>query len=214
MNIARRLVVPAAPTIGTATVTSFKTISVTFTPNIDTGGAPVTSYDVYSTDGLLHVTGSSSPITINVPIAYMYTYFEFYVTATNSVGTSPPSSNSNSVKTEPPNGTNLGTDIGYYVGSGVVISGKWSTTGTWGGCNYYLTTNVTHTSNTGPYRWASSTELQGYRTSGGGVYLTVGGPYWTGTGGGGSHIRMTNTGVLSSAADTNAYTMFPVANLA
>jgi hypothetical protein len=192
--------IPLAPTIGTAVVTSYKTFSVSFTPN-DNGGELVDYYTVTSSDGSITRTGTESPINITIPVANIYNYYQFNVTATNPIGTSDPSANSNSVKSEPNNGDNLGGDIGYYVGQGTVISGYWSTNNTWTGCNNSLINNVNnHSTSTGPYRWPTSTQLQIYRTSGGGVYLKVGGPFWTGTSTGASlYYSMNSAGTLTSS---------------
>jgi hypothetical protein len=84
--------VPDAPTIGTATASAL-TASVTFTQAV-TGGAP-TSFTVTSSPGSLTGTGASAPITVSgLTDGTSYT---FTATATNSVGTSPASSASNSI---------------------------------------------------------------------------------------------------------------------
>jgi hypothetical protein len=83
--------VPGAPVIGTADVASATSVSVSFTQG--TGGTP-TSYTVTSSPGGFTASGFNSPITITgLTTGTPYT---FTVTATNSVGTSPASSASNS----------------------------------------------------------------------------------------------------------------------
>lgn len=74
--------VPQAPTIGTATPSSFN-VSVTFTANA-TGGSAITGYTVTSSSGRTG-TGSSSPITVSEIVNGTYSYT---VTATNANGTS------------------------------------------------------------------------------------------------------------------------------
>ena len=87
-------VVPAAPTIGTATAGN-TTATVTFTAPATTGGSAVTGYTVTSSLGGITGTGSTSPITLTGltnGVAYTFT-----VTATNGAGTSPASAASNQV---------------------------------------------------------------------------------------------------------------------
>ena len=89
--------VPDAPTIGTATAAGLSA-SVTFTAAA-TGGTP-TSYTVTSSPGGLTGTGASAPITVSgLSDATSYT---FTVTATNTAGTSPASSASNSITAAAP----------------------------------------------------------------------------------------------------------------
>ena len=86
--------VPGAPTIGTATSTGATTISVTFTAPASDGGSAITSYTATSSPGGLTGTSATSPITVSgLTTGTAYT---FTVTATNSVGTGPASSASNS----------------------------------------------------------------------------------------------------------------------
>lgn len=91
--------VPDAPTIGTATA-GIGNASVTFTAAA-TGGTP-TSYTVTSNPGSITGTGASSPITVSGLTGG--TSYTFTVTATNTAGTSPASSASNSVTPASPLG--------------------------------------------------------------------------------------------------------------
>lgn len=84
--------VPDAPTIGTATAGGASG-SVTFT-NATTGGVP-TTYTATSNPGSFTGTGSSSPVTVTGLTPG--TSYTFTVTASNSTGTSPASSASNSI---------------------------------------------------------------------------------------------------------------------
>ena len=88
--------VPAAPTIGTATV-SGATASVAFTAPTSNNGSTVTSYTAVSSPGGLTATSATSPISI--PGLSASTTYTFTVYATNIVGNGPPSSASNSVTT-------------------------------------------------------------------------------------------------------------------
>ena len=86
--------VPAAPTIGTATV-SGTTASVAFTAPTNNGGAAITSYTVTSSPGGITAIGTAT--LISVPGLVAGTSYTFTVTATNSAGTSQSSAVSNSV---------------------------------------------------------------------------------------------------------------------
>jgi hypothetical protein len=94
--------VPTAPGAPTNVVaTSSFVVSVAFTAPA-TGGSPITKYTVTAIDsttpanGGQTATGTSSPIVVtNLIISDNYT---FTVTATNAVGTGPPSAPSNSIK--------------------------------------------------------------------------------------------------------------------
>jgi hypothetical protein len=86
-------VITSAPTNATATVVSSSSVSVAFTPPAGT----VTSYTVTSSPGSITGTGSASPISVTGLTAS--TTYTFTVTATNSGGTSPASTASNSVTT-------------------------------------------------------------------------------------------------------------------
>ena len=90
------LTLPAAPTIGTATVTDSTHVSVAFTA--PTGTGTITSYTVTSNVGGFTGTGTSSPVTVTASFV-SGTAYTFTVTATNASGTSVASSASNSVNT-------------------------------------------------------------------------------------------------------------------
>ncbi len=99
---------PAAPTIGAAAFIGNSTsplYSVSFTPPTNTGSAPITSYTatlyMAGVATAFTVSGTSSPITFSPPsgatVPSVSNPYTFVVTATNSVGTSTPSSASNAI---------------------------------------------------------------------------------------------------------------------
>ena len=96
-------IAPDAPTIGVATATGSSTATVAFTQPASNGGATITSYTATSSPaggtGTLNQAGSG---TISVTGLAPSTSYTFTVTATNSVGTSSPSSASNSITTNAP----------------------------------------------------------------------------------------------------------------
>lgn len=89
------LKVANAPTIGTATVASGTSVSVTFTAPSCVGGGAISSYSAYcTTTGTNITTGASSPLTVTgLTTGNAYT---FKVIATNVYGPSYPSAASNS----------------------------------------------------------------------------------------------------------------------
>lgn len=104
---------PAAPTIGTATITfGQQSASVTFTPPTDTGGLPITNYIVTSSPGGFTGSGTSSPVTVSGLTGD--TTYTFTVQAVNAAGTSPASASSNSQYAEPSIGQSY--QGGYFVG--------------------------------------------------------------------------------------------------
>jgi len=87
-------VIPGAPTIGTTTAGDTQA-SVSFTAPTSNGGSAITGYTVTSSPGGFTSVGTSSPITVTG--LTNGTAYTFTVTATNSAGTSIPSTTSNSV---------------------------------------------------------------------------------------------------------------------
>jgi hypothetical protein len=83
-----------APTIGSATGGDGTAI-VRFTPPVNDGGAPITSYTVTASPGGRTATGTVSPITVTG--LTNGTKYTFTVTAKNSVGIGPASARSNAV---------------------------------------------------------------------------------------------------------------------
>ncbi len=98
---------PDAPTIGAAAFignSGSPRYSVSFTPPTNTGSTPITSYTATLYIGgvatAFKVSGTSSPITFSQPSGATMpnvSPYTFVVTATNSVGTSNPSSQSNAI---------------------------------------------------------------------------------------------------------------------
>ena len=89
--------VPGAPTIGTATATSYSTATVAFTAG-STGGLPITGYQATCTATGTHTaTGTTSPITITGLSGG--TSYTFKVRAQNALGYGAYSGNSNSITT-------------------------------------------------------------------------------------------------------------------
>ena len=86
---------PSAPTIGTATVATGTSVSVTFTAPTDIGGGAISSYTVVSSPGNIIASGSSSPITVTGLTTG--TAYSFQVFANNAYGNSPASASSNVV---------------------------------------------------------------------------------------------------------------------
>jgi hypothetical protein len=122
-------ITPSAPTIGTATATGLSSATVTFTAPASNGGATITTYTAISSPsgvtGTLNQSGSGT-ITVNgLSSGINYT---FTVTATNSAGTSSPSSASNSITT-----FTIPTNTVAPVVSGTATFGSTlsCTTGTW-----------------------------------------------------------------------------------
>ena len=105
------LLVPDAPTIGTATGGN-TSASVTFTAPADVGGGAITGYSVVSTPSGIIGTGASSPVTVSG--LSNGTAYTFKVIATNAYGPSPLSAASNSATPTYTIGQALGG--GYYAG--------------------------------------------------------------------------------------------------
>ena len=105
--------VPAAPTIGTATdvgtgrALDDAAANVTFTAGA-TGGKSITSYKVYTSDGIERGTGSSSPVLAEGLDIESQNGFTFRVTAVNGNGESQVSSfTSSTTLTSTPGGPSL-----------------------------------------------------------------------------------------------------------
>ena len=94
-NPVTTITVPNAPTIGTATVSTYGAISVPFTAPANDGGNAITSYTVTATPGGLTATGSSSPLVVSGLTGG--TFYTFKVKATNGIGTGAESTASNSI---------------------------------------------------------------------------------------------------------------------
>ena len=98
MRVTRSFVVnplvPAAPTIGTATAGNAQA-AVTFTAPASNGGSAITVYTVTASPGAITGTGARSPVTVTG--LTNGTSYTFTVTATNSAGTGAASAASNSV---------------------------------------------------------------------------------------------------------------------
>ena len=92
--------VPSAPTIGSATACGGSAAKVSFTAPSCVGASSITGYTATSCPGSHTGTGSSSPITVGSLSSG--TSYTFKVKATNSYGSSPCSSASNSVSPAAP----------------------------------------------------------------------------------------------------------------
>lgn len=98
-NPVQTATVPSAPTIGTATAISQSSANVTFTASSSNGGTPIISYTATSTPGNVTSTSATSPITITG--LNPSTNYTFNVYATNLIGNSATSQNSNTITTLP-----------------------------------------------------------------------------------------------------------------
>ena len=102
------IAVPDAPTIGTAFAGDAQA-SVSFTAPVSDGGSAITGYTATSSPGDFTGTGTS-PITVTG--LTNGTAYTFSITATNAIGTSNPSSASNSVTPATvPNAPTIGTAV-------------------------------------------------------------------------------------------------------
>jgi hypothetical protein len=118
--------VPLAPTIGTASILSTTSVSVSFTAN-NNGGATITSFTATSSPGGFTGTSTGSPITVSG--LNSGTTYTFTVTATNSVGTSAASAASNSVT--PESAQPFNTAAPFIAGIMQVRQTLTCSTGTW-----------------------------------------------------------------------------------
>jgi hypothetical protein len=106
---------PAAPTIGTATLSGSTGASITFTAPSNNGGSVITSYTVVSSPGGITATGTSSPILVTgLSLSTTYT---FTVYATNALGNGASSSPSNSITTAS-SPTSYSADVLVVAGGG------------------------------------------------------------------------------------------------
>ena len=106
---------PAAPTIGTATLSGSSAASVAFTAPTNNGGSVITSYTAVSSPGGITATGTSSPILVTgLSLSTTYT---FTVYATNALGNGASSSPSNSITTAA-SPTNYNADVLVVAGGG------------------------------------------------------------------------------------------------
>ena len=88
--------VPAAPTVGTASVTNSTTVSLPFTAGA-TGGKTISSYSVVTSPSIsVSVSGTTSPLSVTGSYAAGQAY-TFTIAAVNANGTSASSSASNSL---------------------------------------------------------------------------------------------------------------------
>jgi hypothetical protein len=114
------LLVPDAPTIGTATAASSVSVSVTFTAPTDIGGSAISSYLATAkktSDGTtVSTSGAASPVVVTGLTAS--TTYTVTVVAVNSYGPSAPSAASNSVTTAETAPTVIGQAYGggFYAG--------------------------------------------------------------------------------------------------
>lgn len=101
--------VPVAPVIGTATIVSVSSATVTYTP-VYNGSFTVTSYTAVSTPGGLTGTDTTSSGTITVTGLSTNTNYTFQVYATNAAGSGAYSASSNTVISVA--GSSLFTSVG------------------------------------------------------------------------------------------------------
>ena len=119
INPTSNATVPGAPTIGTVTA-GVGSATVNYAAPAFNGGSVITSYTAKSNPG--NITGSATSGPITVTGLTNGTAYTFTVTATNAVGTSPPSAASNSVTPSAPSATYAppaGLDFGMRTVGGI-----------------------------------------------------------------------------------------------
>jgi len=123
--------VPTPPIIGVATATGPTTATVSFTTPIYDGGFTITSYTATSSPGgITGTVNQSGSGTINMTGLSQNTSYTFTVTATNSFGTSNPSSPSNIITTFAVPVNTVAPVVSGTAAFGQTLS---STKGTWTG---------------------------------------------------------------------------------
>ena len=140
--------VPPPPTIGTATIVSATSVTVSYTAPATDGSSPITSYTAISTPG--GITGTINQAgsgTITVSGLTSGTEYSFNVYATNALGNGAGSASSNTVTPDLPTytissnllamvGTELvdeGTTASFYIDTNATVSATtlyWSVSGT------------------------------------------------------------------------------------
>jgi hypothetical protein len=156
--------VPGAPTIGTATATGATTATVVYTAPASNGGSVITSYTATSSpSGITGTLSQAGSGTITVTGLTGSTSYTFTVTATNAIGTSAPSSASNSITTEPTVPTVIGEPFrgGYYAGK--------VATGGGGVATFYLVVADKTVGQSSALKWSASQVTTG-------VTSTINGP--------------------------------------
>lgn len=190
---------------------NYKLIKVDWVTPSSPGGL-IQGYKIYNNTGaeVGSVSGTSNTTTLTIPLGNIDTFYTYTVTAFNPAGTSANSIASASIKSAPNPGTNLGGQIGTYVGNALVLRN--ATTANYAGTINYIANNMATTIYTGPYFLGDISMYTTYRTVSGGL-LTAGGPFWSSTSCAGGHNTMTRSGVVACGLDANTYTGIAFASL-
>jgi hypothetical protein len=168
---------PDAPTIGTATATSYSTATVAFTAPTNTGGLPITGYQALSSPGSITATGASSPITVT-GLSGSTTY-TFTVRAQNAIGYGAYSGASNSITTSLAPGSQAFTTVGTFTWVAPAGVTSVSAVGVGGSSSGQGTSQSTRAGGTLAY-------INSYGTSPGSSYSVVVGSAYAGNLGGAS----------------------------